>query len=230
MHGIVDNVGGTILVQSETGKGTVFQVLLPRFEGDAADHARPASVAEKGRGRILYVDDEEGIRTFIGEALEMEGHDVTLAEDGQVAAEILEGQTFHLMITDLKMPRMDGMSLLRKVRAQTPEMEVLVLTAHGTVESAVEALKLGAFDYLSKPLSGPVELRPIAGRALERRRLKEDRLGRVRGAGERAVRDSALPGEGRARRAAARDESGPGQTARLVRRGVRRGEGAARGS
>jgi len=77
------------------------------------------------------------------------------------------------MITDLRMPRMDGMELVRRARAAVPEMEVIVLTAHGTVETAVEAMKLGAFDYLSKPLSGPPELRLIASRALERRRLQE---------------------------------------------------------
>jgi len=123
--------------------------------------------------RVLVVDDEEGIRTFIQAVLEGEGLAVTLAEDGQVAAELLEKRSFHLMITDLKMPRLDGMELLRKARAGLPEMEVMVLTAHGTVETAVEAMKLGAFDYLQKPLSGPQELRLLVQRALERRRLRE---------------------------------------------------------
>ncbi len=123
--------------------------------------------------RVLIVDDEEGIRSFISEVLEGEGLRVTQAPDGEAAARLLERESFHLMLTDLKMPRMDGMTLLRKVRAEQPEMEVIVLTAHGTVESAVEAMKLGAFDYLGKPLSGPDELRLMASRALERRRLRE---------------------------------------------------------
>lgn len=123
--------------------------------------------------RILVVDDEEGIRTFIGEVLEGEGRKVTLAEDGDAAARLLDRESFHLMITDLKMPGMDGMSLLRKARQESPETEVVVLTAHGTVSGAVEAMKLGAFDYLGKPLSGPDELRLVAGRAIERRRLRE---------------------------------------------------------
>src|SRR5512141_2590111 len=79
------------------------------------------------------------------------------------------------MITDLKMPRVDGMELVRKARAEQPEMEVIVLTAHGTVATAVEAMRLGAFDYLGKPLSGPDELRLVVARALERRRLREER-------------------------------------------------------
>jgi two-component system, NtrC family, response regulator AtoC len=124
--------------------------------------------------RVLVVDDEEGIRTFIGEVLEGQGLNVTLAEDGEPAAAILERQTFHLLVTDLKMPRMDGMTLLRKARTEHPGMEVIVLTAHGTVSSAVEAMKLGAFDYLTKPLSGPDELRLVVSRALERRRLRDD--------------------------------------------------------
>ena len=124
--------------------------------------------------RVLVVDDEEGIRTFIGEVLEGEGLRVTLAADGASAARLLDRESFHLMITDLKMPGLDGMSLLRKARAESPETEVVVLTAHGTVAGAVEAMKLGAFDYLDKPLSGPDELRLVASRAIERRRLRED--------------------------------------------------------
>jgi two-component system, NtrC family, response regulator AtoC len=124
--------------------------------------------------RVLVVDDEEGIRTFIGEVLEGEGLRVTLASDGEVAARMLDRESFHLMITDLKMPGLDGMSLLRKARAESPETEVVVLTAHGTVSGAVEAMKLGAFDYLGKPLSGPDELRLVTGRAIERRRLREE--------------------------------------------------------
>jgi two-component system response regulator FlrC len=125
--------------------------------------------------RVLVVDDEAGIRSFISKVLESEGLRVTLASDGQEAATRLDRESFHLMITDLKMPRIDGMTLVRKVRAEQPEMEVIVLTAYGTVATAVEAMKLGAFDYLAKPLSGPDELRLVVSRALERRRLREER-------------------------------------------------------
>ncbi len=76
------------------------------------------------------------------------------------------------MITDLRMPgALDGIDLLRKAQAESPEMEVIVLTAHGSVDTAVEAMKLGAFDYLQKPLGSPAELRLLVGRALEHRRL-----------------------------------------------------------
>ncbi len=117
---------------------------------------------------ILVADDEEGVRSFVAEALETEGHRVVQAADGDEAARWLDRRSFHLLITDLKMPGTDGMALLRKVRAEQPETEVLVLTAHGSVDGAVEAMKLGALDYLQKPLSGPDELRLLAARAAER--------------------------------------------------------------
>ncbi|MDQ7007103.1 MAG: sigma-54 dependent transcriptional regulator [Acidobacteriota bacterium] len=123
---------------------------------------------------ILVVDDEPGIRAFLRGALEnfRAGWQVSEASDGGEALERLEQQDFHLMITDLKMPGVGGMDVLTYARRQMPEMEVIVLTAHGSVESAVQAMKLGAFDYLTKPLSGPEELRLLVGRALERRRLR----------------------------------------------------------
>ena len=95
------------------------------------------------------------------------------APDGQAAAKLLDERGFELVITDLKMPGLDGMSLLRKVRAEQPEVEVIVMTAHGTVDNAVEAMKLGAFEYLQKPLCGPDELRLLVGRAVERRGLRD---------------------------------------------------------
>src|SRR5688572_27850271 len=98
--------------------------------------------------RILVADDEEGIRDFLREALEEVGHEVATAEDGRVALEKLEHQSFHLLVTDLRMPGLDGMALVELCRASFPETEILVLTAHGTVETAVQAMKLGAFDYL----------------------------------------------------------------------------------
>jgi two-component system response regulator FlrC len=133
--------------------------------------------------KVLVVDDEPGIRSFIAEVLDGEGLAVTTAADGEEARVLLDRQGFHLMITDLRMPRVDGMALVRKARAESPEMEVIVLTGNATVATAVEAMKLGAFDYLVKPLSGPDELRIIVGRALERRRMQEERQRRQPEAG-----------------------------------------------
>jgi CheY-like chemotaxis protein len=105
--------------------------------------------------RILVADDEPGLREFVGDALRLEGHDVVEAEDGRVAARRLDERGFDLLITDLKMPHLDGLALVRKLKAEQPEVEVIVMTAYGTVDTAVEAMKLGALDYLQKPLGGP---------------------------------------------------------------------------
>ncbi len=123
--------------------------------------------------RILVADDEAGLREFITDSLELDDHTVVAAKDGKEAAKILEERGFDLVLTDLKMPGMDGMTLLRKIRAEQPEVEVIVMTAHGTVDNAVEAMKLGAFEYLQKPISGPDELRLLVSRAIERRGLKD---------------------------------------------------------
>ncbi len=123
--------------------------------------------------RILVADDEAGLREFITDTLELDDHTVVAAKDGREAAKLLDERGFDLVLTDLKMPFLDGMGLLRKVRAEQPEVEVIVMTAHGTVDNAVEAMKLGAFEYLQKPISGPDELRLLVSRAVERRGLKD---------------------------------------------------------
>src|SRR5690349_14697185 len=123
--------------------------------------------------RILVADDEAGLREFIADSLGLDDHSVVPAKDGKEAAKLLDERGFDLVLTDLKMPGLDGMALLRKVRAEQPEVEVIVMTAHGTVDNAVEAMKLGAFEYLQKPISGPDELRLLVSRAVERRGLKD---------------------------------------------------------
>lgn len=121
--------------------------------------------------RILVADDDEGVRSFLVSALEKAGHEVVPAVDGSAALAELQRQGFALLLTDLKMPGMDGLELLARAKAEQPELEVVVLTAHGTVDNAVAAMKAGAFEYLTKPVSGPTELRLVVSRALERRAL-----------------------------------------------------------
>ncbi len=116
--------------------------------------------------RILAVDDREGIRLFVAAALSASGHEVETARDGDEALQQLKKKPFDLLITDLKMPKMDGMDLLRAVRGEFPALPVIVLTAFGSIDSAVEAMKLGAFDYLTKPLDSPDQLRDTVRRAL----------------------------------------------------------------
>jgi two-component system, NtrC family, response regulator AtoC len=125
--------------------------------------------------RILIVDDEAGIRSFLREALLREGHEVEEAADGEAALRAVQARAFHVVVTDLRMPGMDGMELLQKLRGDYPEIEVIVLTAHGSIESAVQAMKLGAFDYLRKPLGSPAEIRLLVERAVERHHLRASR-------------------------------------------------------
>jgi two-component system response regulator FlrC len=121
--------------------------------------------------RILVADDEQGLREFIADTLTEDGHQVAQAVDGADAAARLAREAFDLLITDLRMPRLDGMALLSRVRSEQPEVEVIVLTAHGSVASAVSAMKQGAFDYLEKPIASPEALQLVVARALERRSL-----------------------------------------------------------
>ena len=123
--------------------------------------------------RILVVDDDDDVRAFLVEALESSGHEVEQAEDGEIAQRRLLARNFHVLLTDLKMPNLDGMELLRRMRVTQPELEIIVLTAHGNVAGAVEAIKLGAFDYLEKPLESPATLRRVVDRAIERRGLRD---------------------------------------------------------
>lgn len=117
---------------------------------------------------ILIADDEAGIRDFLEDTLASDGHTITQASDAAQAIGRLSEQPFDLLITDLKMPGpLDGMDLVKRSRETQPEMKVIVLTAHGTVASAVDAMKSGAYDYLEKPLRGPTELRILVSRALE---------------------------------------------------------------
>jgi len=123
---------------------------------------------------ILVVDDERSLRGLLARILRGEGYQVLEARTGEDALAQLERRAVHLVITDLRMPGMDGMEVLRHVRRVAPETQVVVLTAFGSIASAVEAMKLGAVDYLTKPLSSPDELRVVVRAALARRRLADD--------------------------------------------------------
>jgi len=100
---------------------------------------------------VLIADDEKNIRGSLGVAFRLEGYEVRTAADGQEALEILERGGIDLAVVDLQMPRRDGMDLLRALREKKIELPVMILTAHGSVEKAVEATKLGAFDFIEKP-------------------------------------------------------------------------------
>lgn len=122
-------------------------------------------------GRVLVVDDEAAARAALAELLRDEGYEVQSAADGFKALGRLDNWTPDIVLTDLKMPGVDGIKLMDKVRERLPEMPVVVMTAFGTVESAVEAIKHGANDYLTKPLHLG-QLLVVLERVLERRALE----------------------------------------------------------
>ena len=124
---------------------------------------------DKRPGRILVADDEEGVRTFLAESLERDGHEVVQVSDGAAALEAAREEPFDVVLTDLKMPKLDGMSVVRTLRTEQPNVELVVLTAFGDVATAVEAMKLGVFDYLQKPVSSPRAVRDLVKGALARR-------------------------------------------------------------
>ena len=103
------------------------------------------------KSRILVVDDEESIREFLEIMLKKEGYEVTLAEDGQKAKDLLSKKTFDMIISDLQMPHVTGIELLKHVKDSYPDTVFMLITAFGTTETAVEAMKMGAYDYLTKP-------------------------------------------------------------------------------
>jgi DNA-binding NtrC family response regulator len=116
------------------------------------------------RRTVLVADDELSIRKVLSATLKRDGYEVFVASDGAEALELLRTHPIDLVLTDLRMPKVDGMALLRHVLAEHAGVPVVILTAHGTVDTAVEAMKLGAFDFLSKPFDQD-ELRLVIKKA-----------------------------------------------------------------
>ena len=126
--------------------------------------------------RVLIVDDEKGMRDFLSIMLKREGYAVAQAESAARATEMVPRGEFDLVITDIAMPGQSGLDVLRQVKTASPETPVIMITAYASTESAVEALKLGAYDYIIKPFDVE-ELKNVVRNALEKRRLEtENRL------------------------------------------------------
>jgi DNA-binding response OmpR family regulator len=124
---------------------------------------------------ILIVDDEKNIRLTLSQALETLDVQTDTAADGGEALIKLKEKEFALILLDLKMPGMDGMEVLRRVREIRPDIRIIILTAYGTVELAVEAMKLGAADFIQKPFA-PVEIRELVSRVLDREKIDEKKV------------------------------------------------------
>jgi DNA-binding NtrC family response regulator len=123
--------------------------------------------------RVLVVDDDPGVRYTLREILESEGLEVDEAADGEEALRRLDAGGHSLVVTDLRMPRLDGMALLKAINARSPAPRVVLVTAHGSERQAVEAMKAGAFDYFRKPFE-PEELLAVVRRAVEAARLAQE--------------------------------------------------------
>ncbi len=126
-------------------------------------------------GRVLVVDDEEVVVRSCQRILVDAGIEVEAARAGDEALQKIQAQAFDVVLLDIMMPGIDGLEVLRRIKEDQPQVEVVMITGHAQIESAVRAMKLGAFDYLAKPFD-PDELRVTVERALERRRLLQENL------------------------------------------------------
>jgi len=125
--------------------------------------------------RILFVDDEKEILSIVEQYLSGHGYQVTVSDNGAKALVLAREKVFDIIFTDLKMPKVGGLELLRAVKETSPETEVIILTGYGTVDSAVEALKLGSYDYLQKPIEFE-RLKILIDRIIEKQTLQKENI------------------------------------------------------
>ncbi len=125
--------------------------------------------------KILVVDDEKGMRDFLSIMLKKEGYEVASAERGEDALKAVQAEIYDLVITDVKMPQIDGIEVLKTVKDVSPETVVIMITAFATTETAVEAMKLGAYDYITKPFKVD-EMKLIIQKALEKHHLRKENI------------------------------------------------------
>jgi two-component system response regulator PilR (NtrC family) len=126
--------------------------------------------------RVLVVDDERSMRELLSIVLRRDGHDVLVAEDGAVAIKLLEHERVDILITDIRMPQVSGVDVLREAKRIDPEIISIVMTAFASTETAVEALRLGAADYVNKSPSAANEVRLRVRKELERRQLQRENV------------------------------------------------------
>ena len=125
--------------------------------------------------KILFVDDDSAIRSIVDQYLSREGYKVWLAESGIEALKLLKDKKFDIVFTDFKMPGIDGIELLARIKEYSPEIEVIIVTGHGTLESAVKAMKTGSYDYLQKPFKLDL-LKIIIDRIVEEKKIKRENV------------------------------------------------------
>jgi DNA-binding NtrC family response regulator len=124
---------------------------------------------------ILFVDDDRAILEIVREYLAETGYDVDVVDNGLAALELIKEKPYHIVFTDIKMPDIDGLELLSAIKEYRPETEVIIVTGHGSMESAIQAMKYGSYDYLQKPFKLNV-LKIIIDRILDEKRLKQEKI------------------------------------------------------
>lgn len=134
---------------------------------------------EKCGARVLLVDDEEDFTTNLAMILSVRGFHATAVHDGEGAIRAVEEGDFDVAILDLMMPGIDGIETLRQIKLRRPLIEVIMLTGHGSVETGVEGMRLGAFDYAMKPIEVSELLEKVAD-AYERKLMREQQSGELR--------------------------------------------------
>ena len=142
---------------------------------EAAPESPPDYVLTGDTARILVVDDEKVIREILADFLTMEGYVVHAVEDGALALEELQQRSYNLVISDLKMPNMGGLDLIQKIAEESIPVLTVIMTGFGTVETAIEAMKKGAYDYILKPFKVE-EVIHIVQRGLDRQRLQHENI------------------------------------------------------
>ncbi|MCK4502692.1 MAG: sigma-54-dependent Fis family transcriptional regulator, partial [Desulfuromonadales bacterium] len=130
-------------------------------------------VAQNNKYKILVVDDESSLREMLSILLRRENYQVEIAADGEAAFAKAQEINFDLIISDIQMPKMTGIELLRQLREHENDVTVLMITAFSSTEEAVEAMKLGAYDYITKPFKND-EIRLVIKKALEREKLQQE--------------------------------------------------------
>lgn len=121
--------------------------------------------------RILFVDDDQDILTMVSEYLKMQGYDITTVNSGLKALDLVKDQNFDVVFTDYKMPEFNGLELLAAIKQHKPEIEVIIVTGYGSMESAIQAMKFGSYDYLQKPFKLD-HLKLIVDRVVEEKKVK----------------------------------------------------------
>src|SRR5260370_38942569 len=125
--------------------------------------------------RVLFVDDEKSLQEFMRSELPRLGHEITVCPDGRAAIKVMEKSTFDVAILDLRMPGMTGIEVLEHLKQVSPDTEAVMMTGHASMETAIDAMRLGAFDYITKPCKLS-ELEALLQKVAEKRELQHKNL------------------------------------------------------